>query len=139
MVMLSACAEPVPLKRERVETLAALEYPQKADRGEPIDIAVAHKHRGSVTIINRTARAYEGVQLWLNQQYVRRFARIGVGETRRVSLRRFVNRHGEGFPVGSIIAPEDAAPVISAELYRPDAQRIHALPVRLREDWDRFY
>jgi hypothetical protein len=77
------------------------------------------------------------VHLWLNQQYVARIDRIAIGANNRFSLKRFVNRHGEGFPTAEFLAPDEARPVVSAELYDPETKRRHRLNVRMEEGWER--
>ncbi|MEM1108806.1 MAG: hypothetical protein AAGH99_08965 [Planctomycetota bacterium] len=129
LTWLAGCAAPVATSRlaER-ERLAQLDYPADAERGPDLDIVVRREGTG-LTLINRTARPYRDVRVWINQQYARDLAAIPIGPGGRLDLTRWVNEHEEPFPVGSFLAPEKAFPVILAELIDLDTGLRHRLLV----------
>lgn len=115
-----------------LERLAKTPYPKDAPRGEDFDIVVTHKG-GGIRLDNRTPRAYEHLQLWLNQQYVRSIPLIKVGNAapeNRLDLKGFLNTRGDRFPVGGLLTPDKGAPVVLAELFDPSAGKRHRLLVR---------
>ncbi len=128
------CEQPPPIvDGPTAEALAALRYPGKAEYGPDLDIVVVRKGT-AISLTNRTARTYEGMQLWLNQQYVRNLDPITIGTNEALPLKSLINRHQEAFPVGSFLQPDLARPVISAELYDPAANIRYRLTVQPDED-----
>lgn len=116
-----------------VKTSPAL-YPKDAERGEPLDIQV-DRTGFAITLNNRTPVVYTDVEIWLNHEFYRRIDRLDIGESESFLLADFVNEHGESFPVGSLLEPEKAIPLINAALVQNG--RIHAITVRLEENWQR--
>lgn len=130
LVMLSGCEQPPPVvDGPTADALAALRYPGKSEYGPDLDIVVIRDGE-HISLTNRTARAYDGMQFWLNQQYVKHVDRIEIGVNPDTQLPTFLNRHRESFPVGSFLQPDLARPVISAELYDPQANVRYRLTVQ---------
>ncbi len=123
-----AAEEPV-LEDQAVAELSTLRYPGQSAYGPDLDIVIT-RDGSDIRLINRTARSYEGLQLWLNQQYVQDAQQIAIGENPQLQLPTFINRHGEPFPTARFLQPERARPVISAELYDPKAQVRYRLTVQ---------
>ena len=128
-LLLTACTPPLTTsQRQQRERLSQLPYPADAAYGPDLDIA-AVRDGSTLTLANRTASPYRDVQLWLNRQYVRELPVIRIGPDNRLDLDRFVNEHREPFPVGTLLAPDEAFPVVLAELYDPDTELKHRLLV----------
>jgi hypothetical protein len=120
------------LDKKSVAELSALRYPETAPRTEDLDIVV-RATGGTLKLTNRTPTAYHNVDLWLNEQYVTRVKEIkiaGGGRGMSLPLSRFINRHGESFPVGGFLTPDKSFPVVHAELYDPATGACHRLLVR---------
>lgn len=116
---LPGCAQDQPvLDDPTASALAALRYPGKSPHGPDLDIIVT-REGSAIRLTNRTARSYEGMQLWLNQQYVHEPQQVAIGGNQDMQLATFINRHREPFPTGTFLQPDLARPVISAELYDP--------------------
>jgi hypothetical protein len=130
LLALSGCEQPPPVvDGPTAEALAALRYPGLAEYGPDLDIIVI-REGDHISLTNRTARSYTGMQLWLNQQYVSQVESVGIGVNPDQPLAGFLNRHREEFPVGSFLQPDQARPVISAELYDPAANVRYRLTVQ---------
>ena len=130
LTALHGCEQPPPVvDGPTAEALASLRYPGTSEYGPDLDVVVT-RDGSSITLTNRTARSYSGMQLWLNQQYVSRVQRIEIADNPDLPLPAFLNRHRESFPVGSFLQPDLARPVISAELYDPDANVRYRLTVQ---------
>ncbi len=110
--------------------LSALRYPADATQGEDLDVLVIVKG-DSLKLVNRTPRAYDDMQLWLNQQYVGQVKHLAIGTDNKLNLNHFVNFRGEGYPTGSFLHPEDKFPVVMAELYDPATNTRHRLLARV--------
>lgn len=124
---LTACVPPLTVgQAERRARLAALDYPADAEYGPDLDVVV-DREGSTVVLVNRTPAVYRDVRVWLNQQYVRELPRIEIGPGNRFDLTRWVNEHREPFPVGSLLAPEEAQPVLLAELFDPETGLRHRL------------
>ncbi|CAN0459325.1 unnamed protein product, partial [Ectocarpus fasciculatus] len=79
--------------------------------------------------INREPREFRRVTLWLNQQYAGVAERIAPGSYESVSsnsvpLAAFINQHGEPFPTGSFLAPDDTQALVSVELISDQGETI---------------
>jgi len=130
LAVLHGCEQPPPVVDDpTAAALAELRYPGQTEHGPDLDVIVVRDGR-HVTLTNRTARRYDGMQLWLNQQYVRDLDSLAIGVNERIPLESLVNRHREAFPVGSFLQPELARPVISAELFDPEANIRYRLTVQ---------
>lgn len=130
MFALSGCEQPPPVvDGPTAEALSAMRYPGKTEYGPDLDIVVV-REGSSITLTNRTANRYAGMQLWLNQQYVSEIEPVVIGANPKLPLEAFINRHRESFPVGSFLQPDLARPVISAELYDPTANVRYRLVVQ---------
>lgn len=128
-VGLVGCAAPLTMSQEEErQRLAQLDYPEDAEYGPDLDIVV-RREGDRLTFINRTARPVRDVRVWLNQQYVRDLPAIEIGPDNRFALDRWVNEHREPFPVGSLLAPDAAFPVVLAELIDMDTGLRHRLLV----------
>ncbi len=133
-LLLAGCASKPSLTPEQVRELSLTPYPKDAPLGEDLDI-VASAKGDQLRLDNRTARRFEGGTLWLNQQYVHanEVIEIGAGsKANRRSLRSFVDRHREHYPVGGLLTPDLGFPLTSAELFVADesgALRRHRLTV----------
>lgn len=106
-------------------------YPRNAAYGDDLDIVV-NQARHSVSLLNREPRAFNNMQLWLNQQYVATIPQIPIGHGPSVDLISFKNRHDETFPEPAFLKPEKGYPVVSAELFNPDTGKRHRLLARGR-------
>ena len=116
---LAGCTQAPPTLADPIASaLAALRYPGKSPHGPDLDIIVT-REGSAIRLTNRTARSYEGMQLWLNQQYVQKPRQVAIGGNQDMQLATFINRHREPFPIGTFLQPDLARPVISAELYDP--------------------
>lgn len=104
-------------------------FPQETPVGPPLDVVVV-RDGGGITLVNRTPRSYRNVDLWLNEQYVRRIDAIEIGVNPTLPLRTFVNRFGESFPIGSFLRPERSAKLVLAEIHDPAANVRHKLIVQ---------
>jgi hypothetical protein len=127
---LVGCAEPrLRTGQQYRAELARLSYPGDAKTGRDLPIE-AVREDNHLRLANTTPRVYNDVQLWLNEQYVQEIDRIAIGAENRYRLSRFVNRHGERFPLPGLLAPRKTQPVVRAELYNPQTQRLHRLTVQ---------
>ncbi len=135
-VMLAAgCSTgPASPDHQTIAYLADLEYPAEAPYGENLDI-IAVKDGFHLRLVNRTAKVYYDLQLWLNQQYVREVDRIEIGDRNSFHLDTFINSHGESFPLGKLLTPEKAIPVVLAECYEPVAGVRHRMVVQPTSSW----
>ena len=116
-------------KKERlVEARHPAPAAAEAPRGEPLAVDVV-REGGSLRLINREPRRFDGARLWLNQQWAGDLDRVPIGPGGWVSLELFVNRHGEPFPRGLFLRPDLAKPLILAELVPAGSDRIHPLTV----------
>ena len=104
-------------------------YPKDAPLGEDYDV-VATQTRGELKLTNRCPRSFQNVRVWLNHQYVADAAQINIGPDNRIPLRRFVNEHGEHFPIAGLLTPDKGFPVISCILFDPVSGRRHRLLAR---------
>ena len=93
-------------------------YPAEAALGEDLDIIVTQAG-GNLTLVNRTPRSFQNVQMWLNREYRADLGEIRLGSDTRVSLKRFVNKHGESFPIAGLLTPDKGFPVLSCVLFDP--------------------
>ncbi len=101
-------------------------YPDLAPHGPDLDIVI-ERDGTSLAVTNRTVTHFRDVQLWINQQYVQPVIELPIGRTPVFDLTYFVNRHGETFPVGGLLTPELAEPVLLVELYHaPDHDMLAA-------------
>ena len=123
-----SCAQTPP--PEHLGELSRLSYPKDTQLGDDLNVVVVRKGE-QIELANLTARAFDDVQLWLNQSYVGRVDRLDVGTDNRFTLRHFVNRHGEIYPVGAFLRPDKSLAVVLAELYDPATRRRHRLVVRM--------
>jgi hypothetical protein len=119
---------------ERAATQRQMIYPSEAEYGRDLDVVV-RRSGAMVQTTNREPRSFEGTQMWLNQQYVRpvesiRIAGPGLGGANQHPAGEFVNEHGEPFPVGGFLAPDQTRPLLLAELYDPSTGKRHRLLAR---------
>jgi hypothetical protein len=117
--------KPVPVE-EVVEAAQWSPYPIDAEHGDDWDILV-RQGKISLQLVNRTARTYDNMRLWLNQQFVTDVASIAIGPGNSVPLASFVNVHGETYPVGGFLTPDKAFPVLAVELFDPADGKRHRL------------
>lgn len=123
------CQAPLTVgQKEERQRLAAFDYPAEAEYGPDLDLA-CERQQGTLRIANRTTRGYRDAQIWLNQQYVRVVGSIDIGPDNVYNLTRWVNHYEEPFPVGTLLAPDKAFPVVLAELYDPGTGLRHRLLV----------
>lgn len=104
-------------------------YPSDAVLGEDWDIVVT-KARGELVLTNRAPRSFRNVQVWLNRQYVAEAKLIRIGSGNRIPLHRFVNEHGESFPIAGILTPDKGFPLLSCVLFDPATGARHRLLAR---------
>ena len=125
----------VPVLTRSGKELPAVEarpYPAAAPVAGPLDIEVI-RDGNAIVIDNRTTREYEGVPLWLNQEYGGRLDILPIGRGKPLALTSFVNRYGEPYPVARFLRPELDRTLVLAELVLDG--KLHKLTVRLEEDW----
>ncbi|MEM7578195.1 MAG: hypothetical protein AAF328_12065 [Planctomycetota bacterium] len=121
LLLAGGCAAPLPVgSAEQRERLAQLDYPANAEAGEPLQLEVIRDGQ-HLRFINREPREFRRVTLWLNQQYAGVAERLAPGSYESVSsnsvpLGAFINQHGEPFPVGRFLAPDDTVALVSAEM-----------------------
>jgi hypothetical protein len=101
--------------------LATLQYPADTELGPDLDL-VAKRTGPRLQISNRTPRVIRNMQVWLNRQYVREVPLIAIGSENNFRLTRFINRHSEPYPTGTLLAPDESEPLLLVELFDPDAQ-----------------
>jgi hypothetical protein len=111
------------------EERAALRYPADAPYGPDLDVRLLRKGK-IVRVVNREPRTFRDGQLWLNRQYVRPVEMLAIGNGNRFELSRFINRYEESFPLAELLAPDESAPLVLAELYDPEANVRHRLTVQ---------
>lgn len=109
--------------------LARLAYPKDAPAGDDLDIAAEQKLH-SIILTNRTARVFDNVEIWVNQQYVAMVSTIQIGGDNRVLFRHLVNRYGEHYPDPGLLTPDKAYPAVLVELFDPAGGRRHRLLAR---------
>jgi len=130
LASLAGCSQDQPtLDDTTTQALASLRYPGTSPYGPDLDVIVS-RQGPSISLTNRTAKSYEGMQLWLNQQYVQETDPVVIGGNSGRHLSLFINGHGEPFPIGSFLQPDLARPVISAELYDPAGNVRYRLTVQ---------
>ncbi len=118
---LVGCVSPLPVgSAEEREELAAMRYPEDAPVDDPLHVDVERTGE-TVRFINREPRAFRDLTLWINQEYAGRVERLDIGPGNTTSLRRFVNRYGERFPVGRFLAPDETVALVSVEWVTRDA------------------
>jgi len=129
LAQVPACVAPESTAaREERLALASLVYPEDAQRGPDLDIAV--ERRGTtLALLNRTATVYRDRQLWLNRQYVNIVPVVAIGPGNTIDLPLWVNSYAEPFPVGRLLTPDAARAVVLAELYDPKTNLITPLTV----------
>jgi len=134
LATMPGCGGGAAVRAQRAE-LAKLSYPADAETGQTLDVRVV-REGSRVRLANATPRAYRDMQLWLNRRYVQRVEQLSIGTDNRYRLGRFVNRHGEPFPVAGLLSPRKTEPVVLAELYNPRAEVRHQLIVQPDETED---
>ncbi len=112
------------------------QYPSDTPVGDSLDVEVVRIDRTAIRITNRTARDLAGAHIWINDEYGSTINRLPVGGDTTITLNRFVNHHGERFPIGSLLEPEKTYTIVAADIIF-DNQR-HKILVRLPEEWQRM-
>ena len=107
-------------------------YPAAAEIGPPLEIEVI-RDGDAILLDNRTVQGYEGVDLWLNQQYGGTVDIVPIGRGEALALTSFLNRYGEHYPIARFLRPELDRSLIAAEMFI--SGKLHKLTVRLEEDW----
>ena len=123
----------LPRNPKNVETLSKMRFPKAAPIGDDKDIVVLRDGR-SIELVNRTASNYRDLYLWLNRRYVAQIESIRIGTGNRVQLSQFIDQHRQSFPVGALLAPDKARPLVSADLFDQTTGRRHRLVVRLADN-----
>lgn len=130
---LVACTDRSALTAEETSLIArAPAYPEEAKIGPSLDVVVVRRG-DEIQVVNRTARPYTELQLWLNRQFVRPVERVEIGTENGYSLDSFANRYGESYPTGSFLRPEQSQRLVLAELYDPEANVRYKLTVQPEE------
>ncbi|MEM9414751.1 MAG: hypothetical protein AAGA29_04645 [Planctomycetota bacterium] len=114
---------------DEINRLAALDYPADAPYGPDLDILIVRSN-ANIRLVNRTPDPYNGMVLWLNQQYAAQAGQITIGTDNVRTLTDFINRHREPYPVGTLLNPDQTQPLVLAELYNPALGIKHRLLVR---------
>jgi hypothetical protein len=94
-------------------------YPKDAPLGEDLDIQLVRTGREHFDLVNRTAYILPKGQIWINREYVGLTDGITIGSGNHYDLTRFINRHGEVYPVGALLQPEKSYPVVLGEYFNP--------------------
>lgn len=115
--------------------LSKLSYPQQAERGPGLEIHV-ERAGDRIRLANAEPRAFHNMQIWLNRGFVQRIETVAIGSENYYRLGRFVNRHGETYPLAGWLSPRQTEPVVMAELYDPDTDVRHPLIVQPDETED---
>jgi hypothetical protein len=128
---LSGCGIFVPPEADPAlaQQLSQLVYPKDAPLGADLDIVIV-RHGSEIQLVNRTARATPAGAIWLNQQYVGLSQGLRIGTENTMDLIKFINEHGEAYPVGAVFQPEKSYPLVLAELFDPNTAQRHRLLVR---------
>ena len=130
VLVLSGCMkQSTPGESTPIEQLQVLPYPSSAPVTADLDIVV-RRDGGALMLVNRTARRFENVQIWLNQQHVGLVPRIAIGDANRFDLSSFINEYGEPYPIGGLLTPEKTFPIVLAEMFDPGAPARYRLLVR---------
>jgi|GEM_PF-5557524 len=106
-----------------------LPYPAEAPVAADLDVQVVQQ-RDRLVLTNRTARSYQSVEIWVNQQYAAQLTALPVGGKANVLLNHLVNRHGETYPIPGLLTPDHFFPVHLVELYDTQQKRRFRLLVR---------
>ncbi|XAM00040.1 hypothetical protein OT109_01370 [Phycisphaeraceae bacterium D3-23] len=114
---------------DEINRLSALDYPADVPYGPDLDILLVRSN-ADIRLVNRTPHHYNGMVLWLNQQYAAQAGSIKIGTDNVHTLTDFINRHREPYPVGTILNPDKTDPLVLAELYNPATGVKHRLLVR---------
>lgn len=134
VLVLSGCKkQSMPDESTPIEQLQVLPYPSDASVSDDLDVVVV-RDGGALVLVNRTARRFENVQLWLNQQYVGLAPRIVIGDANRFDLLSFINEYGEPYPIGGLLTPEKTFPIVLAEMFDPGALARYRLLVRTGQE-----
>jgi len=118
-----------PQNPQNVDPLSKMRFPKAAQIGDDWDIIIL-RDGASIELVNRTASSYRDLYLWLNRRYVSQIELIQIGTDNRVQLSQFIDQHRQPFPVGAILAPDKARPLICADLFDQTTGHRHRLVVR---------
>ncbi len=115
------------------QTIQPRYYPADMIVGGSLNVELIRVDRKHIVIDNRTAAPYHDVTLWLDKQWGADLDTIPIGRGDPIELVRFINEHGEPFPVGSFLEPDKSRTLVLGDLQQ--TQGLHKLIVRLPEDW----
>lgn len=118
--------------RAVAEQVSDLRYPGSSDFGGDLDI-VLEVDGSKLRLVNRSPKAFDDVELWLNKQYVRVVNDIPVGDELKLPLRNFVDKHGRSYPYRTFLTPERGKRLVLGEIYDPKTGERHRLLVQLEE------
>lgn len=129
VLVLGGCA--ITADERLAAELSKINYPRSAPLGDDLDIVV-ERVGADVTFVNRTARSFRDVQLWINQQYVNSPATIVAGSdnSNAISIGDFVDWHGRSYPYGGFLRPDRNYPIVLAEIFDPATGTRHRLLAR---------
>ena len=109
--------------------LSALTYPGGEEAiGEDLNM-VARRDGRTLHIRSFEPRRLENMLCWVNQQWVGRLDAVEIGEDNTYDLLTFINEHGEHYPVGSFLSPDEAQRVVLVELVDPENGKRHRIVV----------
>jgi hypothetical protein len=123
----------VPVHEGSQQNLDPHIYPADLPLGQALTLEVVRTDRKHIRINNRTAVPYTVVQVWLNEQYGTTLEELPIGDSSPIPLIRFVNQHGEQFPVGSFLEPDKTRVVATAAIVVEG--RLHPIGIQLQKDW----
>lgn len=109
-------------------------YPQELPIGDPLNVEIV-REGNAIRLDNRTPRAYENVELWLNHEYGAPIDTLPVGRGRPIDIESFTNQFGESYPVAELLQPERNRKLVMADVVVNG--EIRKLTVRLAPDWRR--
>lgn len=125
----TGCGTAPTVSSEVVAEVSQLRFPEEVPYTGDLDIVIV-RNGPHIRLINRTPRAYEDKELWLNDQYVRRIPRLNIGTDNYYRLTDFVNQHGEAYPVGTLLQPERGRILNTAEMFDSETGERHRLVVQ---------
>jgi hypothetical protein len=109
-------------------------YPEQTPLAEPLPIEIIRQGK-SIIVENRSVRAIQNGELWLNRQYGATLATIPIGRGQPIALSNFINKDGKAYPVAEFLYPDHDKPLVMGDLLIDG--KMHKLIVRLVDDWRR--
>ena len=128
IIWITACQNPAGNPE-----LASQPYPMNMHVAQSVPIQVIRDGE-FIKIINSTAVDYPTPTLWINQRFSGQLPSLLAGDTMQINLWSLRDSFGERFNAGGIWRTDEPAPLIIAELQRPDNQKLVGLIVVNQEE-----